>query len=72
MPTLEPRSPPCHPSSWSGVLAFKGVVHGSKVSRAWLQTLVRNCNFECQENWLLFLCSNVVIKINLFGDIHKS
>lgn len=34
--------------------------------------VVRNCNWECQETWVLFLCFNVVIKINLFGDIHKS
>lgn len=32
--------------------------------------LVRNC--ECQKTWVLFLCFNAVVKINVFRDIHKS
>lgn len=32
--------------------------------------LVRNC--ECQETWVLFLCFNAVVKINVFRGIHKS
>lgn len=31
--------------------------------------LVRNC--ECQETWVLFICFNAVVKINVFRDIHK-